>query len=99
MINLYEIEKVGMTRWAREHLKTLRWAYREFYEYANEVNQKDDRLLFINIFEEVWDAILAVKDVEVIFVRVAMNKQIKAECELLRDIQKRFWKQFQANIV
>ena len=86
-----------MTNWAKEKLKYLQWAYGEFYEYAVEMNQDDDRWLFINIFENIKEAIEAVGEVDNNLVRVALNKEIRENQEVLSKIQNAFNDKFQAN--
>ena len=87
-----------MTKWANEKLKYHKWAFGEFYEYALEVNQFDDRITFISIYEQVQKAIEAVSSADSHFVHVAMNEKIKKSYETLRNIQKNFWEGFKANI-
>ena len=87
-----------MTKWAREKLSYHNWAYGEFYRYSIEMNQSDDRRLYINIYNNIEEAINEVSTVQNTLVRVALNKEIKESYETLKAIQKTFWDKFQANI-
>jgi hypothetical protein len=88
-----------MTKWAKDKLVYLRWAYGEFYDYAVEVDQNDDRRLFITFYNQLEAAITAVAEIDNAYVRAALGSKIEETQKAMTDIGKRFYDKFKANVV
>lgn len=89
-----ELRDICMTRDDWKYLKLWNWAFR-YETKANEWNEifppvSDDRRLYINIYNIVYDAIESLSDNPNNWICVAIQHEIDKEAHLMDDILSRF---------
>ena len=68
----------------------LKTEFGKLYQAWNDPRPGDDRCIFCNLYEMLWDACEAMKGVENNLVRVAFDTQMKKEIETMQKIASRF---------
>ncbi len=94
MLTEKELDRIFCERDDWKHLKLWRWAHdyeAKAEEWRNAVpSVHDDRRVFINTYEQVYEAIDSMPDNPCAWVCVAINKKVAEEREMMDGIIRRF---------
>ena len=85
--------------WRKSKLHYLEAVYLEYYKKYLETRDEngywsDDRGLYCNLYRNMEEAIRSLPERPILYVCVAMNEAIDADCKILRNIIRRFEYEF-----
>lgn len=76
--------------WKAKQLARLAYAYGPTAEYFESQEAEDDRNLMVNTYRMCVEAVESLDEDPATLVRVAMNRLLKEDCEIMDEIIRRF---------
>ena len=74
--------------WKSISINRLKFRYGKYAQQFKDA--RDDRLIVYNVYNNILEGLESLDDDPALFVKVAMNHAIKADCEELDEIIERF---------